>query len=58
MNTNVKVNISDNRRVALESGNVVSIHLGFQDLCGEDILSQKHKQIEWLKPIKTVKGWQ
>jgi len=46
MNTNVKVNISDNRRVALESGNVVSIHLGFQDLCGEDILSQKHKQIE------------
>jgi len=47
--TNVWVNISDfqknNIKRAWEHGDPVSIHLGYNDLCGDDILALTNSQV-------------
>jgi len=49
MYTNVRVNISDfqkrNLKHALEHGEPVSIRLGYNDLCGDDILALTNSQV-------------
>jgi len=59
--TNVSVNISENQKHylkrAIESKSPVSIRLGFEDLCGNDILALTNAQVNRMaKAYENGKG--
>jgi len=59
--TNLSVNISENQKHnlkrAMESKSPVSIRLGFEDLCGNDILALTNAQVKRMaKAYENGKG--